>query len=184
MVGIVTQRGHQHLLGRLGKLSHIRQINTGFWCGEKEIVHLFDGFFMNLWVRIGLGLLLCSTAWSTQVYVFLSFSMPEQLMSEMLNESAALHIPAVLNGLIANSMPETVKKIQTLSKSVPNLNLQIDPTAFERFGIKQVPALVVDNGKAFDVLYGNLSIQEGLLKMAGHGDSGLLMIDVRRIIGG
>ncbi len=116
--------------------------------------------------------------------VFVSFSMPAPLLQQTLNESARLNIPAFLNGLIDNSMPKTVQRIQLLSKIVPNLNLQIDPTAFERFGIKQVPALVVDNGKAFDVLYGNLSLRDGLLLIAGHGDSGMTMIDARQLIDG
>lgn len=138
----------------------------------------------RLMVGIIMSMLMHEVISAPSVQVFVSFSMPTQLLSAVLMESARLHIPAILNGLIDNSMPKTVQQIQLLSKTVPNLNLQIDPTAFERFGIKQVPALVVNNGKAFDVLYGNVSIQEGLLKMAGHGDSGLLMIDVRRIIGG
>lgn len=116
--------------------------------------------------------------------VFVSFSIPEQLLQQTLSESARLNIPAFLNGLIDNSMPTTIQRIQALSKTIPNLNLQIDPTVFERFGIKQVPALVVDNGKAFDVLYGNLSLSDGLLRIAEHGDSGLTVSDARRLIGG
>lgn len=116
--------------------------------------------------------------------VFVSFSMPEHLLQQTLSESARLNIPALLNGLVDNSMPKTVQRIQSLSKTVPNLNLQIDPTAFERFGIKQVPALVVDNGKTFDVIYGNLSLSDGLLRIAGHGDSGMTVSDARRLIGG
>jgi conjugal transfer pilus assembly protein TrbC len=138
----------------------------------------------KLMIGIIMSVLTFDAMSASSVQVFVSFSMPNQLLSAVLTESARLQIPAILNGLIDNSMPKTVQRIQQLSKIVPNLNLQIDPTAFERFGIKQVPALVVDNGKEFDVLYSNVSIQEGLLKMAGHGDSGLLMIDVRRIIGG
>lgn len=117
------------------------------------------------------------------VLVFVSFSMPAHLLQQTLSESARLNIPAVLNGLIDNSMPATVQRIHALSKIIPNLNLQIDPTAFERFAIHQVPALVVDNGKAFDVLYGNLSLKDGLLRIAEHGDSGLTVNDVRRLIG-
>ena len=115
--------------------------------------------------------------------VFVSFSMPTHLLEETLSESARLHIPAILNGLVDNSMPKTMKQIEVLSKTVPNLNLQIDPTAFERFGIRQVPALVVDNGHDFDVLYGNLSLREGLMRIAGNGDSGFSVEDARRLIG-
>ena len=137
---------------------------------------------MNLF-SISLGLLCCFKAWGLQAYVFVSFSMPEQLMIETLSESARLHIPALLNGLIANSMPQTVQAIQALSESVPNLNLQIDPTAFERFGITQVPALVVERGGAYDVLYGNVTLKEGLLRIASQGESGFSLADARRLIG-
>ena len=98
--------------------------------------------------------------------VFVSFSMPRLLLIQTLTESTRLHIPATLNGLCHNSMPETAKKILSLSKKIPNLALQIDPIAFERYGIHQVPALVVDNGKDFDVIYGNLSLHDGLQRLA------------------
>lgn len=117
------------------------------------------------------------------VEVFVSFSMPEQLLSETLAESARLHIPALLRGLVDNSMPKTVERIVSLSKKIPNLNLQIDPTAFEKYGIQQVPALVVDNGQVFDVLYGNLALRDGLLKIAESGDSGFTAEDARSFIG-
>ena len=61
------------------------------------------------------------------------------------------------------------------------LNLAIDPTLFERFGIQQVPALVVDDDKAFDVIYGHLTIEEGLSRIAGHGDTRFTLQDARRI---
>lgn len=117
--------------------------------------------------------------------VFVSFSMPEQLLQETLSESARLHIPAVLNGLHQNSMPKTVAKIMVLSKAIPNLNLQIDPTAFARFEIQQVPALVVSSDTGFDVMYGNLTLTEALKRIAEHAnesDSGLTPDDVRRML--
>jgi conjugal transfer pilus assembly protein TrbC len=101
--------------------------------------------------------------------VFVSFSMPEQLMEETLAESARLNIPANLNGLVNDSMPETIAKIAALTERVPDLALQIDPTAFERYGIKQVPALVVEAGDCFDVLYGTLTLTEGLNRIARSG---------------
>ena len=138
---------------------------------------------MNLWASFGLCVLLSVKSFGAQVSVFVSFSMPKQLLTETLQESARLHIPALLNGLIVNSMPQTIKEIQALSEAVPNLNLQIDPTAFERFGIQQVPALVVEQGKAFDVLYGNLTLKEGLMRLATQGESGFSVLEARRLIG-
>ncbi len=132
---------------------------------------------------------LISSAFSAPVtQVFVSFSMPEQLLRQTLIESTRLHIPAYLNGLYHNSMKETAQKIMGLTKVVPNLNLQIDPTEFERFGITKVPALVVSNSSGFDVIYGNFSLCEDLDHIAGRGksmgnDSSLTHEDVRRICG-
>jgi conjugal transfer pilus assembly protein TrbC len=53
---------------------------------------------------------------------------------------------------------------------VPDLQLQIDPTQFERFNIKQVPALVVEKGDCFDVVYGNFSLARGLQYIAEKGE--------------
>jgi conjugal transfer pilus assembly protein TrbC len=107
--------------------------------------------------------------------------MPDTFLEETLNECSRLHIPAYLNGLYHDSMKETALKIMALSKKVPNLNLAIDPTLFERYGIQQVPALVVAKGKDFDVIYGHLPLHEGLRRIAGHGDTYFSMQDARRI---
>ena len=111
-------------------------------------------------------LLIQSVQAAQTIQVFVSFSMPNNLLIQTLTESTALHIPATLNGLYHNSMPETMHKILSLSKKIPNLALQIDPISFERYGIHQVPALVVDNGKDFNVIYGNLSLHDGLQRLA------------------
>ncbi|PWY53815.1 type-F conjugative transfer system pilin assembly protein TrbC [Legionella qingyii] len=117
------------------------------------------------------------------VSVFVSFSMPNNLLEETLKESARLNIPVYLNGLYHDSMQLTASKVIELSEHVPNLNLQIDPTLFERFGIYQVPALVVDNGSSFDVIYGHLPLKEGLMRMVDRGESGFSTLDARRVIG-
>lgn len=138
---------------------------------------------MQHWfIGVVLSTLLQTALAAPQLQVFVSFSMPEILLEQTLDEAARLHIPAYLNGLYHNSMPETAKKILTLANKVPALNLAIDPTAFERFGITQVPALVVESAQGFDVLYGNLTLTEGLLRIANRGDSGLSVLDARRIV--
>lgn len=105
------------------------------------------------------------------ISVFVSFSMPEKLLEDTLKDCARLNIPAYLNGLHHNSMSEMAEKVMALSEHVPGLNLQIDPTAFERFGINQVPALVVSKGANFDVIYGNLSLDEGLQRIIDQGET-------------
>lgn len=121
------------------------------------------------------------SALAVQAIVFVSFSMPSTFLEETLKESVRLNIPAYLNGLYHDSMQETTLKVMELNKRIPNLNLNIDPTLFERFDIHQVPALVVDDGKNFDVIYGHLTIQEGLTRMAGHGEVDFTSNDVRRL---
>ncbi|HHW4982772.1 TPA: type-F conjugative transfer system pilin assembly protein TrbC [Legionella anisa] len=130
-----------------------------------------------------LGCLANAVLFASTVSVFVSFSMPGRLLEETLKESSRLHIPAYLNGLYHDSMRDTSLKVMELSQRVPNLNLAIDPTLFERFGIQQVPALVVDEGNAFDVIYGHLTLQEGLLRIAGHGETRFSIHDARRISG-
>lgn len=136
---------------------------------------------MRLIVGLLMQLLLSITSFAHTVSVYVSFSMPKQLLIEILKESAQLQIPAYINGLYRDSMNETALKVMELSKRIPNLNLNIDPTKFERFGIHQVPALVVDDGKAFDVIYGHLTIQEGLARMAGRGEVDFTHKEIRRI---
>jgi conjugal transfer pilus assembly protein TrbC len=99
--------------------------------------------------------------------------MPQRLLLETLQDSARLNVPAVLNGLHQNSMIATADKINTLSQVIPDLQMQIDPTAFERFDIHQVPALVLENNGCFDVIYGHLSLQEGLNRLIRHGTCGV-----------
>ena len=128
-----------------------------------------------------IGCVIMTSSFAVQLSVFVSFSMPETLLRETLKESAQLNIPAYLNGLYRDSMSETALKVMALNKRIPNLNLAIDPTLFERFGIQKVPALVVDDGKAFDVIYGHLTIQEGLARMAGRGEVYFTSKEVRRL---
>lgn len=111
---------------------------------------------------INISLLLISSISFGASQVFISFSMPEKLLIETLTECERLHIPATLNGLYNNSTQDTTQKILQLSKQIPNLSLQIDPFAFEKYAITQVPALVVAKDNCFDVLYGNLALTEGL----------------------
>lgn len=128
-----------------------------------------------------IGLLPSSATLAAQVMAFVSFSMPTHLLEETLTDCAHLKIPAYLNGLYNNSMQETARQIMAFSERIPKLSLQIDPTAFERFGIQQVPALVVTQGEMFDVIYGHLPLEEGLSRLAERGDSHLAKAEVKGI---
>lgn len=120
-----------------------------------------------------------------QPLVFVSFSMPDQLLEQTLQESTRYHWPIYLNGFHHDSLPETIVKIKTFVTRIPNLNLLIDPTQFERFGIQQVPALVVETRQGFDMIYGHLSLKEAIFRIASlKNDSGLTLQEAKRIMHG
>lgn len=119
---------------------------------------------------------------SADVSVFVSFSMPKPLMIETLKECTASHIPVYLNGFVDDSMEKTIQKVMQLTKEVPNLNLQIDPTKFEDYHIDKVPAVVVSKDKRFDVIFGNLSIKESLLRLLSLNESGFNQADFKELI--
>lgn len=92
-------------------------------------------------------------------------------MDEVLKDASNHNLSVTLNGLIDDDMRKTLSKLFEFSKKYPNLSVQIDPNAFEKYHIEKVPALVVDNGTHFDVLYGNVKIEEGLLWLKRKGDA-------------
>lgn len=118
-----------------------------------------------------LGLLATSAHCTTQYRVFISFSMPKHLLEETIEDASRHGIPVMLNGFYNDSMRETAAKIFELSKKNPALSLQIDPTAFERYHINQVPALVADDGHHMDVVFGNITIERGLDEIKRFGDT-------------
>ena len=109
------------------------------------------------------------------VHVFVSFSMPDTLLTQTLRQAQQLSLPVYLRGLHKNSMKLTANKIMEYTQVVPNLSLQIDPTLFDKYDIQQVPAVVADNGEVFDVIYGNLKVKEALSRIESLGESGFSM---------
>lgn len=90
-----------------------------------------------------------SEAPKKKMKVFISFSMPQGSLNRIVQQAYLIgrdSISLAINGLDKESktFPETVKKIQELNKGT-NVVIDIDPTAFERFGVKKVPAIVVYN---------------------------------------
>lgn len=126
-------------------------------------MRLVIGFLMSALVTSGF----CSTDYR----VFISFSMPQNLLAETIADAARHHIPVTLNGFYQDSMQATAIKIFELSKNNPDLSLQIDPTAFERYHINQVPAFVADNQQTFDVIFGNITIERCLEEISRFGET-------------
>ncbi len=102
--------------------------------------------------------------------LFVSFSMPENLLKQSMESAEKLNVTLVFNGLIENSMRATAERLSILAKAYPELSIQIDPVAFEDFNIEDVPALVVNVGDVFDVLSGNIDLMDALTLINARGD--------------
>lgn len=108
----------------------------------------------------------------TGAIYFVSFSIPEAGLQRMLAETRRYGIPATLRGLVNNDMKQTVDAVSQLVQNGATEGVQIDPTLYGQYGITSVPALVVRCDKGFDVIRGNLKLEQALQKMVSDGDCG------------
>lgn len=109
------------------------------------------------------------------IFLFVSFSMPNESIKGWMRDGAKVGAPVIIRGLVNHSFKETVNKMTMLTQDNRG-GVQIDPTAFQRFSIKQVPAVVVTSGEAcpdnqscldhYDVVYGDVTLEYALQKIA------------------
>lgn len=103
---------------------------------------------------------------------FVSLGIPEEGLLPMLQDARRFGIPATLRGLLDNDFRKTASAMFDLSKKDKGVGVQIDPTLYQRFGIKAVPALVVTCFGKYDVLYGSLPVKAALEEIKQRGDCG------------
>jgi len=103
--------------------------------------------------------------------LFVSFSMPDLALKQALLDGKKYHIPVVLRGLYKNSFQETGKKIFELVKEKKQGGIAINPLWFREFNIQTVPALVLRHGNDFDVIYGNITLQQALKIIVEKGEA-------------
>lgn len=111
-----------------------------------------------------------ATRQTPRAVYFVSLGIPEEGLLPMLSDARRFGIPATLRGLLNNDFRQTAEKMFELSKKDRQAGVQIDPTLFQQYGIKAVPALVVTCGGKFDVLYGSLPVQQALEEVRQRGD--------------
>lgn len=105
-----------------------------------------------------------------QALYFVSLGIPEEGLLPMLQDARRFGIPATLRGLLDNDFRKTASVMFELSKKDKGAGVQIDPTLFQQYGIKAVPALVVTCKDKYDVLYGSLPVQQALEEVKRRGD--------------
>ena len=121
--------------------------------------------------------------------VFISFSMPEALIEDYINEARIYGGVLVLRGLINNSLKQTVAKLKEIEGNddgkKSNLSITIHPHLFKLYDVKQVPAIVVskdnlscilkyDDCSALyehDKIYGSVTIEYALEEIEKNGSS-------------
>lgn len=101
---------------------------------------------------------------------FLSSSVPEKQLAILMKAAESRGIPVYFRGLIGDSMEQTAGYMLHMVKTWGVKGVQIDPMRFDRYGVKQVPALVRKCGDRFDILYGNIALNQALDMIDKRGD--------------
>ena len=106
----------------------------------------------------------------SQLLVFVSTSMNESLIKHYHAEATKYGGALVLRGLIDGSFQKSLNFIAKLG--IENGAILIDDEAFERYEVKQVPAIVLAKGQGFDKISGSISVVGALKKFAETGSLG------------
>ena len=124
--------------------------------------------------------------------IFISFSMPEELIKNYITEAKLYGSVLVLRGLIGNSLKKTVMKLQEIegidnnsNNKKSNLSIVIHPHLFKLYDVKQIPAVVISKDNAgcilkyddcsalyeYDKVYGSVTIEYALEEVKRSGSS-------------
>lgn len=99
------------------------------------------------------------------ILIFVSFSMPKASLMELNNQAQKYNAILVMRGIYKNSFRGMRKKILEISPD--GLSINIDPKAFEKYDVKQVPTFVlVEDDKEINRLSGNVSLRYAYEKLS------------------
>lgn len=93
------------------------------------------------------------------ILLFVSFSIPENIWLQLSEEAESQDAVFVIKGLPNNSFSDLAKKVLGLKKKGFSSDIQIDPTKFEKYNIKKVPAFVFGGKKK---IYGAVPLRYAL----------------------
>jgi type-F conjugative transfer system pilin assembly protein TrbC len=101
----------------------------------------------------------------TSLYVFVSFSLPEETWLTLSQEVTKVGGVLVLRGLPNNSFKQLAHKVHALREKGVLAPVQIDPKLFSKFAVTKIPCFVTTYKEDFDKLTGNVSLKFALEKM-------------------
>lgn len=117
--------------------------------------------------------------------VFVSFSMPEPSLKQIIADADYYRVPVVIRGLYKNSLKETANKIFALTKKNNRGGVLINPVWFKKYAIKAVPAVLITASKeddsVGDLVYGNVPLKRALTIITEKGEYAK---EALRILGG
>lgn len=103
-----------------------------------------------------------------KVLIFVSFAMPEPTLQRLVDQAARAGATLVLRGLVNGSIRDTVTRMQALIGS-RRVAVQIDPEAFDRYGITNTPTFVLamDGAASNDCRSSGCTSPQNFAKVAG-----------------
>lgn len=101
---------------------------------------------------------------------FVSLAIPKEGLKPMLGDARRFGIPATLRGLKENDFRKTAAAVYELAKEDNDAGVQIDPTLFERYDVRAVPALVVTCPGRYDIIRGSLPLEDALKEVVRRGE--------------
>jgi conjugal transfer pilus assembly protein TrbC len=116
-----------------------------------------------------------------KLFIAVSFSMPEKLILDYLQQAKEFNAWVVVQGFKDNVMPVTLETLAKWDKKADISRLLIDPNIFKQYQITSVPSMILttdtypcDNQKcianSFDKVIGSVRLQHALKIMAERGD--------------
>lgn len=121
----------------------------------------------------------------SKIMIFISDSMPRASLEQWFAQAQQFGVPIILRGLIDDSLLATKQWIKPLIEHANGKGgVQINPIAFQTYGVHQVPAVVITDEATecqsnqscmpfvFDVVYGNVSFTTALKIIAEKGEVG------------
>jgi len=101
-----------------------------------------------------------------KIYVFMSFSLPEETWLTLSTELKRYSAVFVVSGLPNDSFPELAKRLAQLKRKGMSTAVLVDPNLFKQFQIENSPTFVFTDGIKVHKISGNISLEYALEYMA------------------
>lgn len=121
------------------------------------------------------------------LYIFISFSMPDNLIKQYIHDASQYGGYVMIGGLHKDSFSETIKKVSQFVETRDGQGVggvMIDPKSFETFSVRSVPTIILAKQELVpcldaacerdipmhDRISGSISIEHALIRFSKEGD--------------